>query len=127
MKVTLPVLSEDQEQIAFVGYLESRGLRFTAIPNSTYTTHMNVKMRNHRLGVRAGFPDMIVVLPGVGLACVEMKRTKNSTISPHQKEWIGALNTVPNVEARVCKGYEKAREFIEELYPSSVYKPDLSF
>lgn len=117
MKTTLPILTEDQEQMAFVEYLEARGLKFTAIPNSTYTKSWAIKNRNKRLGLRAGLPDLLVVLPGIGLAFPEMKRTKGGVTSDVQKEWITALNAVPNVEARVCKGAVEAIAFIEELLP----------
>jgi hypothetical protein len=118
----LPSLSEDHEQMVFITYLEQRGLRFTAIPNNTYSPHISVKVRNKRMGLRAGFPDMVVVVPGVGLACVEMKRAKSppSATSPEQLEWIDALNTCPGVEARVCKGADAAIAFIEELSPSKI-------
>lgn len=111
----LPVLSEDAEQIAFVQYLEARNLKFTATVNHTYTTSWKQKNHNKSIGLRAGIPDLIVVLPGVGLAFIEMKRTKNSTTTPEQKAWIEALNTCPGVEARICKGAEVAIAFIEEL------------
>ncbi len=113
-----PVLSEDAEQIAFVAYLEARGLRFTAIPNSTYTTHMSVKVRNKRLGLRAGFPDMVICIPHVGMAYVEMKRTKGGRATDDQLEWIDDINLCPGAEARVCKGAIEAIRFIEELSPS---------
>ncbi len=116
MASSLP-LSEDQEQIAFVAYLEARGLKYSAIPNSTYTPHMSVKQRNHRLGLRPGLPDLVVVLPNVGLAFIEMKRKKRGVVSLAQAEWIEALNTCSGVEARVCRGCDEAIAFIEELLP----------
>ncbi len=118
MNTTL-IPTEDQEQITFVGYLEMRGLLFSAIPNSTYSPHMSVKVRNRRMGVRPGVPDMVILLPDVGIAWVELKRIKGGVISEHQKQWIAALNLIPGTEARVCRGADEAIAFIEELYPSS--------
>lgn len=117
------VPSEDQEQVAFVAWLEAKGLKFTATTNHTYTTSWKQKRHNTNLGLRAGIPDLIVVLPGIGLAFVEMKRTKNSTTTPAQKEWIEALNTCPGVEARICKGAVVAIAFIEELLSNSPPRP----
>ena len=119
----VPPISEEAEQIAFVQYLEARGLLYSAIPNSTYSPHMSVKARNKRMGVRPGVPDMVVVLPGIGIAWVELKRTKGGVVSEYQKQWVEALNTVPGNEARVCRGCEEAIRFIEELSPSG-YKLD---
>lgn len=113
-----PALSEEAEQIAFVQYLEARGLTYSAIPNSTYSPHMSVKARNKRMGVRPGVPDMVVVLPGIGLAWVELKRTKGGVVSDFQKQWVEALNSCPGNEARVCRGAEEAIRFIEDLSPS---------
>lgn len=120
------VPSEDSEQVAFVSWLEVKGLKFTATVNHTYTTSWKQKRHNTNLGLRAGIPDLIVVLPGIGLAFVEMKRTKNSTTTPAQKEWIEALNTCPGVEARICKGADAAIAFIEELLSGSPTPPSNS-
>lgn len=116
--MSTPVIpTEDTEQQTFVAYLELRGLTFTAIPNSTYTTSWSVKNRNKAMGVRAGFPDMAVVLPGVGLLCIELKRTKGGVISPAQEAWITALNTCPGVAAHVCKGASECITVLESYYP----------
>lgn len=117
--MTAVVPSEDEEQMALVEYLELRGLKYTATTNHTYTTSWKQKTHNRKLGLRAGIPDMIVVLPAKGLAFIEMKRKKNSSTTPEQVAWIEALNTCPGVEARVCKGADVAIAFIEELYPAS--------
>lgn len=122
-KIKVIVPSEDQEQIAFVDYLEIRGLKFTAIPNHTYNPHPSQQRKNYLLGLRKGLCDMVVILPGIGLAFVEMKRLRDSTTSIEQHEWIAALNALPATEARICKGCDAAVAFIEELYPSRT-KPD---
>ena len=41
-----------------------------------------------------------------------MKRTKGSTTTPEQKAWSEALNDA-GVPAKVCKGFDEAREFVE--------------
>lgn len=112
---SLPCPTEDQEQIEFVKYLELKGLKFTAIPNHTYNPNFSQQAKNKRLGLRKGLPDMLVVLPGIGLAFVEMKRVKGSSTSVEQRAWVEALNTAPGTEARICKGAAMAIDFIEEL------------
>jgi hypothetical protein len=114
----LPVPSEDDEQMAFVEWLELCGLRFSAIPMNTYTKYMSQKMKNRRMGVRAGVPDMIVLIPphrakdGEGhLLFIEMKRRKGGVVSPEQREWLVALTALEsaNIEAVVAKGWDEAR------------------
>lgn len=112
--------SEYQEQLVFVQWLELNSLTFTAIPNSTYTPSMKQKVQNRRMGLRPGFPDMVVAIPQVGLLCVELKRQKRGVVSPTQKEWIETLNTLPGVEARVCKGADEAIAFVQEYLPATV-------
>lgn len=113
MKPTIP--TEEEEQVTFVNWLEVRGIKFTAIPNSTYTTSWAQKAKNKRTGLRAGLPDLLLVIPDKCLLFVEMKRQKKYTVSPHQKEWIEVLNTIPNVECRVCKGCQEAIDFVKEI------------
>lgn len=110
---------EDDEQKTVVKYLEARGLKFTAIPNNTFTPYMAQKAKNRAMGLRPGLPDLLVVLPGVGLLFIEMKRVKGGVTSPEQLEWIAALNTVPGVEAVVCKGAAAAIAYIEQFVPLS--------
>lgn len=106
------VPSEYEEQCAFVEYLELKKLKFTAIPNSTYTKSFNQKRRNKCSGLRPGLPDLLVVLPEQ-LLFIEMKRTKGGRLSLHQKGWIEALNKINNVEAIICKGAGEAIDAIE--------------
>lgn len=117
----VPIPTEDDEQIAFVGWLELVGLRFAHIPQSTYTKHMGVKMRNQRLGVRPGVPDLMILVPphrskdGEGhLIWVEMKRRKGGVVSKEQRDWLVAFTALesPNIEAHVAKGWDEAREAV---------------
>lgn len=117
----LPVPTEAEEQMAFVDWLELCGLRFSHVPMSTFTKHMSVKMQNHRLGVRAGVPDMLVLISPQRskdhhghLIWVEMKRRKGGTVSHEQREWIEAFLELdsPNIDAVVARGWDEAREAI---------------
>lgn len=112
---------ESVEQIKVVRFCEDKSLKFTAIPNATYTPHMSVKMRNYREGVRPGFPDLIILITpqqaedGQGhMLCVEMKRFKGGVVSEVQKAWAIALNGLesPNIEAVVAHGADEAKEYI---------------
>ena len=112
---------EDDEQIAFVSWCEDRGLKLSAIPNSTYTPHHSVKARNRRLGLRPGFPDLVVLVSpkqsrdGEGyFLCIEMKRIKLSKTSDEQKAWHTAINELGtlNVQAYVCKGADAAERIV---------------
>ena len=115
MKKTHPYIpTEYEEQCTFVDWLEVKGLKFTAIPNSTYTTSYSQKRKNWATGLRPGLPDLLVITPK-GLAFIEMKRTKKSHTSPEHKEWVDLLNKCPGVEARICYGAQEAIHFISEL------------
>lgn len=111
--MTLPIPTEEVEQANFVQWLDIRGYRYTAIPNSTYTKSFQQKMKNRRMGLRAGFPDMVVIADGKFM-CVEMKRSKGGTLSPFQREWIDALRAV-GVPVGVCKGTSEAIAFVNSV------------
>lgn len=104
---------EEIEQIHFVQWLDLMGYKYTAIPNSTYTKSMMQKMRNTRMGLRAGFPDLVVIAKGKFM-CIEIKRIKNSTISPAQKEWVESLSAA-GIPVKVCYGAEEAIAFVKSV------------
>lgn len=121
---TVPVPLEDEEQSAFVTWLELVGLRFSSIPNATYTTSWKQKSKNYYTGLRAGFPDLVVLVPphrakdGLGhMLCIEMKRRQGGTVSAVQKDWIAALNGLSSasVEAVVCKGAQEAIDHVNKI------------
>ena len=113
---------EDDEQAAFVEWLERQsGVKFTAIPNSTYTKSWSVKRRNYKLGLRPGLSDMFVIISpeasqdGAGYALfIEMKRIAGSTTSKEQKEWIKAINALGTlrIQAYVAKGCDEAIKIV---------------
>jgi hypothetical protein len=115
--MTLIAPVEEIEQANFVQWLEIKGYKFTAIPNSTYTRSYAQKRKNTRTGLRAGFPDMIVIAEGKFMA-IELKRTVHSNKgTPEQIKWIEALNNV-GVPAKVCRGCEEAIEFVKHVVNS---------
>lgn len=114
---------EAEEAHTAMQYMQARGLRFTHIKNEVGVKDERGKIKNFRAvmdwkdGVSGGFPDFVVILPGVGLLCPELKRKKGNKATAEQLEWIQALNQVPGVEARVCYGADELIEFIEQFYP----------
>lgn len=115
-------ISESEEQKILVSWLQSIGVKFTSIPNSTFTKSWRQKLHNKRMGLNAGLPDLVIVLPAKQavvpleyeekhrLLFIELKRAKKSLsrISKHQKSWIEALNDCQGVEAIVCFGAQQA-------------------
>lgn len=109
---------EFDEQCVFVQWLELKHIRFTAIPNDTYTKSWKQKAKKKAEGVRAGFPDLVVVISpeqsidGLGkFLAIEMKRVKGGVVSESQKEWIQALGEA-DVIAHICKGADEAIELV---------------
>lgn len=89
-----------------------------------------------RMGQSKGFPDFLIVIPNVTgrklyvqeldeggsadynptkdrVVAIELKRRKGGRVSPEQKEWLMVLNDA-GIEAVVCRGFEEAKQFIEE-------------
>ena len=111
-------MTEEQECITLVSYLDllvnqGKVLCYSHIPNSTFTRSWPVKARNKRLGVHAGVPDYVIVMPNKTIF-IEMKRDKGGVVSKPQKEWIEALNN-GCTEAYVCKGAEQAIDLIQGI------------
>lgn len=113
MSKNTPTLLEDDEQKLLVEWLEKtrKDIKFSALPFSTFTKSWAVKTRNKQLGVRAGVPDMMLVVKNQ-LIFIEMKRKKVGVVRPNQQEWIDALNAC-GVKTFVCYGYDEAKEVIE--------------
>lgn len=124
------VPSEYEEQAGVVDWLELQDLRFTAIPNSTWSPSHAAHRRNRVSGLRRGFPDMIVLIPphrsrdGAGhLLVIEMKKGKGGVLSPEQREWIASLNGLgsDNIESVVAHGASEAIEYLSSyLKPTSL-------
>lgn len=111
--------SEYDECIALVEYLDilmrqQKVVSYTHVPNETYTTSRTQKRKNMMMGVAKGFPDYVIILRDK-LVFIEMKREKNSTTSPEQKFWIEELNKQGGVFAEVCRGFNEAKDFIDEM------------
>lgn len=110
--MTLPILTEDREQMNLVLWLTGKGYKFTAIPNSTFTRSWKQKLHNKDMGLRAGFPDIVVIANSVFMA-IEMKRSDGGAgATKLQREWVAALMAA-GIPAKVCNGCDEAIAFIE--------------
>lgn len=112
--MTNPTPLEYDECKLFAQYLRLKGLLFSHLAQSTFTTSMGALMRNKALGVHAGVPDYMIVTPA-GLLFVEMKRRKGGHVSETQAEWVAALNKIKGVQVQVCYGFDEARAFVERF------------
>ena len=109
--MSLPAPTEEIEQRLVVQYLELKGCKFTAIPNSTYTKSWKQKLKNKATGLRAGFPDLVIIANET-FFCIEMKRTVGGVTSAEQKAWHEALMDA-GIPVYVCKGFDAAKEVID--------------
>ena len=116
---------EAEEQVTLIDYLEIKNLKFTAIPNSTFTKSPKQKIKNWKQGLRKGFPDLIVIVPcGDGkkrLVCIELKRTKGGVLRDDQKEWIAAIDECEQTGAFVCYGATEAIDLIDSLLKRKIF------
>ena len=112
------VPTEESDCIAFASYLRLKGLKFSHIPNETYTKSWKVKQRNKDIGVSRGVPDYIILIErplnaNSTLLFIEMKREKGGKVSEEQAEWVNGLNKVFGVVAMVCRGFDQAKEAVD--------------
>jgi len=79
-----------------------------AVPNGG-SRHLAEATNLKRQGVRAGFPDMLLLVPRGGYhgLAIELKRQRGGTVSPEQTEWLVAL-TEQGYKATVCRGFDEA-------------------
>jgi len=103
-KIKVP--SEDWEQMHLVSWMRKTypQHRIFSIPNGGYRSK-STAMTLKNTGVVPGIPDLMI--PSLWLF-IEMKRTKGSTTSSEQKDWIAYLNSLGYI-AIICKGFEAAK------------------
>lgn len=117
--MVISVPSEHDEQVSLVHWAflarktrpELNGL--AAIPNGG-ARHKAVAAKLKAEGCRAGYLDLqlLVARGGFHGLLIELKRTKESTTSAEQKEWI-KWHLEQGYHAVVCKGWLEARSVIE--------------
>ena len=104
---------EEVEQRNVVTYCAYANIPCFAIPNGGKRSKTEAA-RMVAQGVRPGVPDLMIPRAAGkyhGLF-IEMKREKGSTAPADQIAWIETLNA-EGYYARVCKGFDEARETIE--------------
>ncbi len=104
---------EEVEQRAVVQYCTYAGIPIFAVPNGGSRNRLEA-IHLKEQGVSPGVPDLIIPLSCSGFhgLFIEMKREKGSKVSSKQKEWIALLNA-NGYCARICRGFDEAREIIE--------------
>lgn len=126
---------EQDQQEAFVQFLElekkkGRVILFSASPASTPTghkeggkwvKHYGSNIRNHKMGVRPGVPDIDIILKDMVLGVVRLHiefkapSASPSDLSKEQLEWIAALNKLENTYACVAFSCEQAIRRYEDV------------
>jgi hypothetical protein len=117
---TYNVATEHQEQRQlFTWSILSRQkypqlLNMFAIPNGGWR-HKTTAAKLKAEGVKAGVPDIFLAWPSQGYngLFIEMKRMAGSSLSDNQKIW-GERLFAAGYQVRVCKGFEEAKQAIEE-------------
>ena len=107
---------EEEEQKNFILYLDDlilkgKDIKYSSIPNSTFTKSWKQKRKNKEQGLRAGLPDLFLIVNNRPFF-IEMKRI-NGKLSDCRKEWINAINECEKLKAVVCYGCEEAKNIVE--------------
>lgn len=111
--MSIEVPTEDQEQIDFIGWLDEETIPYWHVPNETFTTSWAAKMKNKKLGVQAGIPDLFLVFKE-GLVCIEMKRTVGGKLSDNQRMW-HELIQLSGTPVFTCKGAAEAQAQVKKI------------
>ena len=123
-RTTVPL--EEDEQMAFVDWCKYNQILVHHSPMEIGGSSRAVKVRAikmKKMGASKGFPDLLVFIPiknifgeveSYQMCAIEMKRTKGSTTSKEQKQWIQVLESA-GIPCAVCKGAEKAIDFINKI------------
>src|SRR2546423_8676721 len=93
--------TEDAEHLVLVRWLALMKLPHHHSVNEMWTSSINQKRRNKRMGQAKGFPDLIVAIPpqlarnGSGrLIAIELKRENGGRPTVEQIFWVELLNRV---------------------------------
>lgn len=111
--MTTRIPSEDEEQMAFVDWLELNHIQFFHVNNEMWTKSWKQKVRSKEMGTQSGIPDLFLVFDGM-MVGIEMKRTKNGTVSDNQKYW-GVILETANIPVYCCRGCEHAIYTTEQI------------
>ncbi len=84
---------EQDEQIKLATWLKKRGILFTASANGV-ACHRFERMKLARMGVSAGFPDILIPIArkGSNSLYIELKKRRGGSLSDEQAFWLEQLN-----------------------------------
>ena len=116
-KIPVPTESDEQKWLFqwaadVLGKYPELALMFHIPNEGKRSSRTGALMR--REGLKRGVPDIFLPVPRGkyhGLF-IELKRTKNSSVSDDQKGWLEALRR-QGYDAHICKGWVEAAEAIE--------------
>lgn len=113
----MKVPSEHDEQVVVCKWLDLLGVTYYAVPNGSNKS-LTAQRKFKAEGLKAGVPDMVILLEGGRSVYIEMKRVKGSTTSKEQKEWQERLRVL-GFSAHICKGASEAIKAIESHFPET--------
>lgn len=105
--------AEDHLHIGVIRYLQfqyPKAVFFHAANEGRRTPFERYKIKE--MGVRSGFPDLVIFFSGRHLA-IELKVPGRKATDP-QKEWIDFLRS-QGWTAEVCRGFDQAKEVIDQF------------
>ncbi|MEB0133550.1 VRR-NUC domain-containing protein [Pseudomonas sp. CCI2.4] len=121
--VAIKVPTEHEEQKSLIRWFSLQypkiGNRLVAVPNGGQR-NVIVASKLKAEGVRAGFPDLMLLMPRgefMGLM-IEMKRVKGGSLQVEQAEWLDWLNK-QGYMAVICKGAQAAQDTIKSYLGSA--------
>lgn len=109
---TAPLLEiEIQQAFRKRLYYTAPKVRVVAVPNAAKRSQWAI-MQAKREGLSSGFPDVLCIWPGAGVAFVEFKRPGGAT-SPNQSEWHERLDAYGH-RIFVAYGVDQAIDFLRQ-------------
>ena len=103
-------LNQETPAVSFGGHKIGKDGKKKAIWNKNWATIRKMKQE----GVKAGFPDYIIVIPKLGILAIELKAVDGHA-SKEQIEWIEAINSINNAQGKICYGADEAIAFVKQI------------
>ena len=117
---------EIDEQINFIRYCKTIGVRAVSTQNGMYINKQNFNgyayiRKAKASGLSKGFPDLLILAPNKSktqnILFIEMKRKKGGSLKPEQKDWIYWLDQMGYCVG-IAKGCDHAIEILEKYLKS---------
>jgi hypothetical protein len=107
------------EIVKYISYAYPK-IRYCASLGGIFTTPSQAR-KAVATGYRKGYPDLFLCYPTNKYAGLFLEIKFKGYATKEQKEWITYLNKV-GFKAEVCKGFDKAREVIDNYLSNGKYK-----